>query len=91
MSEMETSVSSVWTTRIESPVAIDVRTLPGKALIDHAGHKVGKITGVELDHKTGRTDFMKIRRGGFLGYGTEWYLEPIDRISDVHGNTVTME
>lgn len=69
---------------------IDTTTLPGKTLVGHDGGKIGKITAVELDHKTGRSDFMKIRRGGFLGYGTEWFVEPINRITDVGNKTVTL-
>lgn len=87
---MESSVSSIWTTQIGTPPAVDVRALPGKTLIDHTGHKIGKITAVELDHHTGRTDFFKVRRGGFLGYGAEWFLEPIDRISEVGSKSVTI-
>lgn len=70
---------------------IDTTTLPGKTLVGHDGGKIGKITAVALDHKTGRSDFMKIRRGGFLGYGTEWFVEPINRIIDVSGNAVRID
>lgn len=69
---------------------IDTRALPGKTLVDHDGHKIGKITAVELDHHTGRSDFMKVRRGGFLGYGTEWFMEPIGRIAEVGRSSVKL-
>ena len=88
---METSVNSSWTTHVATPLPIDISDLPGKTLVDHSGHKIGKIAAVPLDHQTGRTDFMTIRRGGFLGYGAEWFLEPIDRIAEVRGNAVTID
>ncbi len=70
---------------------IDTRALRGKTLIDHDGHKIGKITAVQLDHHTGRSDFFKVRRGGFLGYGTEWFLMPMTAISHVEQKTVQID
>lgn len=90
MSEMETSVNSVWTTRIGTATSIDGRALAGKTLLDHDGQKIGKITAAEFDHKSGRMDFMEVRRGGLLGYGTEWFMEPINRVAQVGNKTVTL-
>lgn len=88
---METSVNSVWTTRGGYPVSIDVSALPGKKLIDRSGHKIGKITAIEVGRESGHADFMKVRRGGLWGYGTEWFLEPVDRVIAVNGHTVTID
>lgn len=62
----------------------DVR---GRTVLDNAGEELGEVDALLVDAATGNVRFLRMKSGGFLGFGEETYLIPVDaieRIDDEH-------
>ena len=65
----------------------DVR---GRTVLDDAGHTVGTVDGLMVDDDRSRVRFLRVECGGFLGIGATHVMIPVDAISNISEDTVTI-
>jgi sporulation protein YlmC with PRC-barrel domain len=66
----------------------DVR---GREVYSLEGEKIGHVDDVLVDPKTVKARFLVVNSGGFLGIGVHTTLIPIEAVSGVDANRVTIE
>jgi sporulation protein YlmC with PRC-barrel domain len=81
-------LSIVDTGRTVADPAEDVR---GKAAYDSAGEEIGKVDDLFVDDEETRVRFLQISTGGFLGIGKDRFLVPVDAVSSVTEDRVTVD
>lgn len=67
--------------------AEDVR---GRKVNDSTGEEIGEVDDLLIDDEEGRVRFLRIGAGGFLGIGREHFLVPVDAITSVDPDGVTV-
>lgn len=65
--------------------AQDVR---GRATLDSAGEKVGKVEDLLVDEQARSVRFLEIASGGFLGMGKDRFIIPVDAVKSVDQDAV---
>jgi sporulation protein YlmC with PRC-barrel domain len=66
----------------------DVR---GRKVLDNAGQKVGTIDGLMVDDAEKKVRFLRVECGGFLGLGATHVMIPVDAITSITSDTVTID
>ena len=67
--------------------AADVR---GRRVHDSTGEEVGKVEDLLIDDEERRVRFLRVGAGGFLGLGKDHFLVPVDAITSVEQESVTV-
>ncbi len=68
--------------------AEDVR---GRKVVDKAGDKVGTVEGLMIDDAQNKVRFLRVEAGGFLGLGATHLMIPVDAISSITDDEVTID
>lgn len=65
----------------------DVR---GRKVLDNAGKKVGTVDGLMVDDAQNKVRFLRVESGGFLGLGATHVMIPVDAITHIDSESVTI-
>ncbi len=63
----------------------------GRDVLDTAGNKVGTIDGLLVDETENKVRFIQVACGGFLGLGVTHVVIPVDAITGITGDVVTID
>jgi osmotically-inducible protein OsmY/sporulation protein YlmC with PRC-barrel domain len=63
----------------------------GRKVLDNVGKKVGTIDGLMVDDDQNKVRFLQVECGGFLGIGATHVMIPVDAITSITGDTVTID
>ncbi len=66
----------------------DVR---GRKVLDNLGNKVGTVEGLMVDDDQNKVRFLRVESGGFLGLGETHVLIPVDAITAITVDAVTID
>lgn len=72
---------------LESPLE-DIR---GRSVVDRSGDEIGTVDDLMLDEEEGKVRFLKVGAGGFLGLGERHFLIPVDAVTRVDDDRVTVD
>jgi sporulation protein YlmC with PRC-barrel domain len=65
--------------------------LRGKAVYDAEGQRIGSVSDLYIDRKEREVRFLEVGAGGFLGMGEKNYLVPVEAVTQVTDDRVTIE
>ncbi len=68
--------------------AADVR---GRRAVDNGGQEMGKVDDLLIDDQEKKVRFLRVGSGGFLGMGKEHFLVPVEAVSSVDRERVTID
>lgn len=66
----------------------DVR---GRKVLDNEGMSLGTVDGLMVDDAQNKVRFLRVECGGFLGLGATHVMIPVDAITSITGQTVTID
>ncbi len=66
----------------------DVR---GRKVLDNAGNHIGTVDGLMIDEGQKKVRFLQVECGGFLGLGATHLMIPVDVITSVTDDAVTID
>ncbi len=66
----------------------DVR---GRKVLDSAGNKIGTVDGLMIDDTKKKVRFLRVEAGGFLGLGTTHVMIPVEAITNITTDAVTID
>src|ERR1019366_6427776 len=66
----------------------DVR---GRKVLDNVGNKIGTVEGLMVDDAENKVRFLRVECGGFLGLGATHVMIPVDAITSVAADAVTID
>jgi len=66
----------------------DVR---GRKVLDNMGNKVGTVDGLMVDDDQNKVRFLRVECGGFLGLGATHVMVPVDAITSITPDAVTID
>ena len=66
----------------------DVR---GRDVLDNLGFRVGTVDGLMVDDDQNKVRFLRVEAGGFLGLGGTHVMIPVDAISNISDDAVTVD
>ncbi|MET3808463.1 sporulation protein YlmC with PRC-barrel domain [Nakamurella sp. UYEF19] len=72
-------------------VADPVEDIRGRKVQDKDGTDIGKVTDLMIDTQQRKVRFLKVEHGGFLGLGAKESFIPVDAISAVAADVVTVD
>lgn len=67
---------------------IDIR---GRSVVDRSGEDVGTVDALLIDDQESKVRFLRVASGGFLGIGEKTFLIPVDAITRITEDTVTID
>ncbi len=65
--------------------------LRGKAVYDAEGQRIGSVEDLYIDRKEREVRFLEVGAGGFLGIGEKHFLVPVEAVTEVADDRVTIE
>jgi sporulation protein YlmC with PRC-barrel domain len=65
--------------------------LRGKAVYDAQGQRIGGVEDLYIDRKEREVRFLEVGAGGFLGIGERHFLVPVEAVTQVVEDRVTIE
>lgn len=65
--------------------------LRGKDAYDAEGQRIGSVEDLYIDRKVRKVRFLEMSAGGFLGIGEKQYLVPVEAVTQVTEDRVTIE
>jgi sporulation protein YlmC with PRC-barrel domain len=65
--------------------------LRGKAVYDAQGQRIGGVEDLYIDRKEREVRFLEVGAGGFLGIGQKHFLVPVETVTQVVEDRVTIE
>ncbi len=68
--------------------AQDIR---GLDVYDRDGKEIGSVEGLYVDSEEREVRFLDVGAGGFLGIGEKHFLIPLEAITDIDGEGVTID
>ena len=68
--------------------AQDIR---GLDVYDRDGREIGSVEGLYVDSEEREVRFLDVGAGGFLGIGEKHFLIPLEAITDIDGEGVTID
>ena len=68
--------------------AQDIR---GLDVYDRDGREIGSVEGLYVDSEEREVRFLDVGAGGFLGIGEKHFLIPLEAITDIDGEGVTVD
>lgn len=72
-------------------VAGDDADVRGRTVVDRNGDEIGEVDGLLVDTDEKRVRFLQIGSGGFLGIGERKQLVPVDAVTRVGDEEVTID
>ncbi len=63
----------------------------GKDVYDVDGQQIGSVDDLYIDTQERKVRFLEVGAGGFLGVGEKHYLIPVDSVTEVGEDRVTLE
>lgn len=63
----------------------------GRKVLDNAGKKIGTVDGLMVDDAQNKVRFLRVECGGFLGLGATHVMIPVDAITNIAGDAVTID
>ena len=63
----------------------------GRKVLDNEGFHVGTVDGLMVDDAQNKVRFLRIEAGGFLGLGATHVMIPVDAITNIADDTVTID
>ena len=66
----------------------DVR---GRKVLDTAGKHIGSVEGLMVDDAENKVRFLRVECGGFLGLGATHVMIPVDTITNITKDAVTID
>jgi len=66
----------------------DVR---GRAVLDNTGKHIGTVDDLIIDETHKKVRFLRVECGGFLGIGATHLMIPVDAITSINGDAVTID
>ena len=66
----------------------DVR---GRKVLDTMGKEIGTVEGLMVDDAQNKVRFLRVEAGGFLGIGATHLMIPVDAITGVTADAVTID
>lgn len=75
----------------ELSVATEVEDVRGRSVKDRAGQDLGRIEDLLIDPDERRVRFLVVGSGGFLGLGQQQSFIPVDAVSRVDEDVVTVD
>jgi sporulation protein YlmC with PRC-barrel domain len=73
--------------RLEEPEQ-DIR---GLDVYDDEGNQIGSVEDLYVDREERKVRFLDVGAGGFLGIGEKHFMIPVEAVTDVGGDGVTIE
>ena len=73
--------------RLEAPEQ-DIR---GLDVYDNEGNEIGDVKDLYVDEAERKVRFLNIKAGGFLGIGEKQFMLPVEAVTDVGDDRVTIE
>ncbi len=67
--------------------AEDIR---GHKVVDRMGDDIGDVKDLFIDERDKRVRFLEVASGGFLGIGERNFLIPVDAITKIDNDTITV-
>lgn len=68
--------------------AEDVR---GRTVLDADGEEVGEVRDLVVDTESAKVRFLQLGAGGFFGIGEETFLVPVDAVTGIGPDTVSID
>ena len=65
--------------------------LRGKAVYDAEGQRMGSVDDLYIERKEREVRFLEVGAGGFLGIGEKRFLVPVEAVTQVTEDRVTIE
>src|SRR5919112_6797117 len=65
--------------------------LRGKDVYDAEGQRIGSVEDLYIDRKEREVRFLEVGAGGFLGIGEKRFLVPVEAVTQVTEDRVTIE
>jgi len=63
----------------------------GRAVLDDVGQSVGTVDDLMIDNAQNRVRFLRVECGGFLGLGATQLMIPVDAITSITADAVTID
>lgn len=67
---------------------VDIR---GRFVVDRSGDDIGKVDALLIDDQESKVRFLRVASGGFLGIGEKTFLIPVDAVTRITEETVTID
>ncbi len=67
---------------------IDIR---GRSVVDRSGDDIGTVDALLIDDQESKVRFLRVASGGFLGIGEKTFLIPVDAVTRIAEETVTID
>ncbi|MBG6218752.1 sporulation protein YlmC with PRC-barrel domain [Arthrobacter sp. CAN_A6] len=74
----------------DQTVALDDADVRGRDVKDKNGEDLGKVDDLMIDDREHKVRFLRVASGGFLGLGEKQSLIPVDAITAVTADVVTI-
>jgi sporulation protein YlmC with PRC-barrel domain len=65
--------------------------LRGKVVYDAQGQRIGSVSDLYIDRQDREVRYLEVGAGGFLGIGEKNYLVPVEAVTEVAADRVTIE
>ena len=72
-------------------VADSAEDIRGRKVVDRQGDEIGHVDALLIDDRESKVRFLRIASGGFLGIGEQTFLIPIDAVTRVTDDQVTID
>lgn len=85
------------TARLETLGASDLtlangdEDIRGRTVFDQAGEEIGHVDALMIDSDEARVRFIRVAAGGFLGIGEKTFLVPVDALTEITDDHVTVD
>ena len=86
-----TNVSLVRLDDTDLTIADPNEDIRGHKVVDQNGEEFGKVDGLLIDTDERKVRFMEVAAGGFLGLGEKTFLLPVDTVTGIDDDTVTID
>jgi sporulation protein YlmC with PRC-barrel domain len=72
-------------------IADPTEDIRGHKVVDQHGEEFGTVDGLLIDTDERKVRFLEVAAGGFLGIGERTFLLPVDTVSSIADDTVTID
>lgn len=90
MATHETSATLVRLSDTDLTLADRAEDIRGRTALDMAGEELGEIDDLLIDEREQKVRFLEVRSGGFLGLGATKFLLPVDAITRITDDAVSI-
>ena len=63
----------------------------GRKVLDQTGEEIGDVGALMIDRDEARVRFIRVAAGGFLGIGEKTFLVPVDAITAITDDHITVD